>query len=126
MSLDFLFRKSRRSVRETVRRLCQQEMAPLVVDTEENESFPRQAFKRWGELSLLGVALSGRGRRQRHGQGERLHRSRRAQLHEPGFASSGRRHTHLGIWPIWKTGTPEQKERFSAPRCRATRSPVLA
>src|SRR5690606_17139014 len=24
-------------------------------------------------------------------------------------------HTHLGIWPIWKAGTPAQKARFLAP-----------
>jgi len=34
------------------------------------------------------------------------------------FASSWSAHTHLGIWPIWKAGTEEQKDRFFRPALR--------
>lgn len=115
MSLDFSFSQEHESVRETVRRLCQQEMAPLVVDAEENESFPRQAFKRWGELGLLGVRYP----EEDGGSGmdkvsDCIVREELSYMSQ-GFASSWSAHTHLGIWPIWKTGTPEQKERFFRP-----------
>jgi hypothetical protein len=43
MSLDFSFSSEHEAVRDTVRRLCQEEMASLVVNAEENEMFPRKA-----------------------------------------------------------------------------------
>jgi alkylation response protein AidB-like acyl-CoA dehydrogenase len=38
-----------------------------------------------------------------------------------GFATSWSAHTHLGIWPIWKAGTDEQRERFFRPAVRGTK-----
>lgn len=55
MSLNFSFSPEHEAVRDTVRRLCREELASLVEDAEENEHFPRHVFKRWGELGLLGV-----------------------------------------------------------------------
>ena len=115
MSLDFSFSQEHESVRESVRRLCQQEMAPLVMDAEENETFPRQAFKRWGELGLLGVRYP----EEDGGSGmdkvsDCIVREELSYMSQ-GFATAWSAHTHLGIWPIWKAGTPEQKERFFRP-----------
>lgn len=115
MSLDFTFSEEHEAVRDTVRRLCQQELAPLVVDAEENESFPRQVFKRWGELGLLGVRYS----EEAGGSGmdkvsDCIVREELSYMSQ-GFASSWSAHTHLGIWPIWKAGTPSQRERFFKP-----------
>ena len=55
MSLNFAFSPEHEAVRDTVRRFCQEELAGLVAQAEETESFPRHIFKRWGELGLLGV-----------------------------------------------------------------------
>ena len=55
MSLNFSFSPEQEAVRDTVRRLCQEELAALVAQAEETETFPRQVFKRWGALGLLGV-----------------------------------------------------------------------
>ena len=115
MSLDFSFSQEHESVRESVRRLCQQEMAPLVMYAEENETFPRQAFKRWGELGLLGVRYP----EEDGGSGmdkvsDCIVREELSYMSQ-GFATAWSAHTHLGIWPIWKAGTPEQKERFFRP-----------
>jgi len=115
MSLDFSFSAEHESVRDTVRRLCQEELAPLVLDAEENESFPREVFKRWGELGLLGVRYpeedGGRGLDKISDCIVREELSYMSQA----FASSWSAHTHLGIWPIWKAGTPEQRRRFFVP-----------
>lgn len=112
MSLDFSFSAEHESVRDTVRRLCQDELAPLVVEAEENERFPRQAFTRWGELGLLGVrypeADGGSGMDK---VSDCIVREELSYMSQ-GFASAWSAHTHLGIWPIWKTGTPDQRERF--------------
>lgn len=55
MSLNFSFSPEQKAVRDTVIRLCREELAPLVEAAEENEHFPKHVFKRWGELGLLGV-----------------------------------------------------------------------
>jgi len=115
MSLDFTFSEEQESVRDTVRRLCREELAPLVAEADETEVFPRHVFKRWGELGLLGVrypeADGGSGFDK---VSDCIVREELSYLSQ-GFASSWSAHTHLGIWPIWKTGTPEQRERFFKP-----------
>ena len=55
MSLNFSFSSEHELVRDSIRRLCRDELAPLVNEAEETETFPRHVFKRWGELGLLGV-----------------------------------------------------------------------
>jgi alkylation response protein AidB-like acyl-CoA dehydrogenase len=115
MSLNFSFSNEHELVRDTVRRLCRDELAPLVNEAEETETFPRHVFKRWGELGLLGVrypeADGGSGLDKVSDCIVREELSYMSQA----FASSWSAHTHLGIWPIWKVGTAEQRERFFVP-----------
>lgn len=115
MSLDFSFTPEHESVRDTVRRLCHDELSPLVRDAEENESFPREVFRRWGELGLLGVRYP----EEDGGSGmdkvsDCIVREELSYMSQA-FASSWSAHTHLGIWPIWRVGTPQQRERFFVP-----------
>lgn len=42
MALDFSFSPEQESVRESVRRFCQEEIEPLVRQAEETETFPRE------------------------------------------------------------------------------------
>ncbi|KDC66990.1 acyl-CoA dehydrogenase family protein [Bordetella bronchiseptica] len=115
MSLSFAFSSEHEAVRDTVRRLCQEELAPLVFEAEEQEAFPRRVFERWGELGLLGVrypeADGGSGLDK---VSDCIVREELSYLSQA-FASTWSAHTHLGIWPIWKAGTPAQKARFLAP-----------
>ena len=115
MSLDFSFSPEHEAVRDTVRRLCRDELAPLVTAAEETETFPRQVFARWGELGLLGVrypaADGGSGLDK---ISDCLVREELSYMSQA-FASSWSAHTHLGIWPIWKAGTAGQRERFFRP-----------
>lgn len=115
MSLDFSFTPEHDSVRDTIRRLCRDELSMLVHEAEENETFPRDVFRRWGELGLLGVrypeADGGSGMDKVSDCIVREELSYMSQA----FASSWSAHTHLGIWPIWRVGTPQQKGRFFAP-----------
>lgn len=115
MSLDFGFSAEHEAVRETVRRMCREELAPLVTPAEEEESFPRGVFRRWGELGLLGVrypeADGGSGMDKISDCIVREELSFCSQA----FASSWSAHSHLGIWPIWRAGTPEQRTRCFVP-----------
>ena len=55
MAIDFSFSPEHEAVRETIRRFCRAELAPLVRQAEEDEVFPRQLFRQWGQLGLIGV-----------------------------------------------------------------------
>ena len=113
--MDFRFSPEHDAVRATVRRLCAEELAPLVAAAEEDEAFPRHVFRRWGELVLLGVrypeADGGSGMDKISDCIVREELSYCSQA----FASSWSAHSHLGIWPIWKAGTAEQRARWFVP-----------
>jgi len=115
MALSFEFSSEHEAVRDTIRRLCRDEMSSLVDAAEESEVFPRQVFKRWGELGLLGVrypaADGGSGMDKVSDCIVREELSYMSQA----FATSWSAHTHLGIWPIWKIGTSAQREDFFKP-----------
>ena len=115
MALDFSLREEHLAVLESVRRLCRDEVAPLVNDAEENETFPRELFRLWGRLGLIGA------RYPADDGGAGLDKVAECIIREEmsavcqGFASSWSAHSHLGIWPIWKAGTPAQKLRCFVP-----------
>ncbi|MCG7361559.1 acyl-CoA dehydrogenase family protein [Roseomonas sp. ACRSG] len=113
--MDFTFTPEQEALRDTVRRFAEAEMAPLVHAAEEEERFPRELFRRFGELGLIGVRYpaedGGSGFDKISDCILREEMSRVCQS----FASSWSGHSHLAIWPIWKAGTVEQKERFFQP-----------
>ena len=121
MALDFGFSAEHESVRETVRRFCAEEVAPLVRDAEEAETFPRELFGKWGALGLLGV------RYPEVDGGSGMDKVADCIIREEmsfvcqAFASSWSAHTHLGTWPIWKIGTEDQKARFLRPALVGTK-----
>jgi len=119
--MDFQFSPEHEQIRETVRRHAETELAPLVRAAEETESFPRHIFRRWGELGLLGVrypeADGGAGFDKIADCIVREELSRVCQA----FASSWSAHSHLGLWPIWRAGTPDQKARFFRPGLKGER-----
>lgn len=115
MALDFSFSPEHESVRETVRRFCQDEVAPLVRHAEETETFPRELFRKWGDMGLIGARypqdVGGSGMDK---IADCIIREEMSAVCQ-GFASSWSAHSHLGIWPIWKAGTPAQKLRCFVP-----------
>lgn len=113
--MNFEFTPQQEQVRETIARFAAEEMAPLVAGAEENEVFPKQLFRRWAELGLLGVrypeADGGSGFDKISDCIVREEMSRVCQS----FSASWSAHTHLALWPIWRAGTPQQKARFFVP-----------
>lgn len=113
--MDYSFTAEQEELRRTVRRFAESELAPLVREAEESETFPRHLFRRFGELGLIGVrypdADGGSGFDKIADCIVREEMSRVCQS----FSSSWSAHSHLGIWPIWRAGTARQKERFFRP-----------
>lgn len=113
--MDFSFTAEQEDLRHTVRRFAESELAPLVRDAEETETFPRHLFRRFAELGLNGVrypeADGGSGFDKVSDCIVREEMSRVCQS----FSSSWSAHSHLGIWPIWRAGTEAQKAGFFRP-----------
>jgi alkylation response protein AidB-like acyl-CoA dehydrogenase len=113
--MDFTFSEEQQELRRTVRKFAESELLPLVRESEEAETFPRHLFRRFGALGLNGVrypaADGGSGFDKVSDCIVREEMSRICQS----FSSSWSAHSHLGIWPIWRAGTDDQKARFFQP-----------
>ena len=113
--MDFNLSAEHEQVRDLVRRFCHEEIAPLVTQAEESETFPAEIFRRWGDLGLFGLrypeADGGAGMDKVADCIVREELSAVAQS----FATSWSAHSHLALWPIWRAGTKEQKERYFRP-----------
>lgn len=113
--MDFSFSPEHAALRETVRRHMETEAKPHVRQSDDTETFPKHLFKRWGELGML----SARFPEEDGGVGmdkvsdciirEEIGRVSMA------YCGAFSAHSHLGIWPIWKAGTPRQKAEYFAP-----------
>ena len=113
--MDFSFSPEQEALRATVRRFCAEQIAPRARAADDTETFPRELFRAWGELGLIGVrypeADGGSGFDKVSDCIVREEMSRVSQA----FASAWSAHSHLAIWPIWRAGTAAQKVRFFAP-----------
>ena len=113
--MDFSFSAEHNALRETVRKFCAAEIAPLAREADDNESFPRELFKKWGDIGLIGVRYpesdGGSGFDKLSECIVREEMSRVSQA----FSSAWSAHSHLGIWPIWRAGTEPQKTQFFKP-----------
>ena len=116
--MDFDFSTEHKQLRDTVRRHAEDDMRPHVSEADDTERFPKELFARWGELGLIGArypeADGGVGMDKISDCIVREELGRISQA----FCAAFSAHSHLGIWPIWRTGTDAQKERFFKPALR--------
>lgn len=113
--MDFDYTPEQVGVRDMVRRFAAEALAPLVTEAEEAEIFPRALFRQWGDLGLIGVRYPAADGGSGFDKITDCIIREELSFVSQAFASSWSAHSHLGIWPIWRTGTPEQKERFFQP-----------
>ena len=113
--MDFSFSPEHEQIRETVRRFSERELAPLVASAEENEVLPREIFRKWGDLGLLGIRYpvedGGTGFDK---MADCIFREETARVCQA-FAAAWSAHTAVTLGSIWRAGTAEQKERFVRP-----------
>jgi citronellyl-CoA dehydrogenase len=124
--LTTFFRDEHEIFRKTLRDFVQKEIVPYVDEWERAELFPREVFKRCGELGFLGVhypeELGGAGGDYWYSVvwGEELSKSRCAGL-SMGLAVQ----TDMATPIIGELGTREQKEEFLAPAIRGEKIAAL-
>jgi len=113
--MDFDIPAEHRMIRDTVREFCEEEIAPIAQDIEDEHRFPAEIFDQLAELDVMGVpideAYGGLG-------GDQLMYA--LVVGELGRVSGGiglsyAAHVSLGSKPIELFGTDEQKERWLTP-----------
>lgn len=115
MPLDFEFTEEQRMFKDMIVDFGQKEIEPLVEDAEENEKFPVELFPKLGEMGLLGIVFP-----EEYG-GVDLDKITDCIFSEEmgrvnaGIAMCVNAHTSLSMFPIYKFGTDEQKERYLIP-----------
>ena len=113
--MDFTLPEEHRMMRDSIREFCEEEIAPLAQDIEDEHRFPAEIFEELAALDVMGVPIDeewgGLG-------GDQLMYA--LVTEELGRVSgsiglSYAAHVSLGTKPIEAFGTDEQKERWLRP-----------
>ncbi|ELZ71635.1 acyl-CoA dehydrogenase [Haloferax sp. Atlit-10N] len=113
--MDFDIPAEHRMIRDTVREFCEEEIAPIAQDIEDEHRFPAEIFDQLAELDVMGVPID-----EEYGGlgGDQLMYA--LVVEELGRVSGGiglsyAAHVSLASKPIELFGTDEQKERWLTP-----------
>lgn len=113
--MEFDLPAEHRMIRETVREFCDEEIAPIAQEIEEEHRYPSEIFDELAELDMMGVPIE-----EEYGGlgGDQLMYA--LVTEELGRVSgsvglSYAAHVSLASKPIELFGTPEQKERWLRP-----------
>ena len=113
--MDYELSEENRMFREAIREFAQREIAPLVEEAEANQKFPQQLFKKMGEQGFLcpryPVELGGGG-------GDKI--TECIMVEEvnrvcSGIAAALMAQSGLATQPLYRFGSPEQKEKYLVP-----------
>ena len=102
----------RRAIVDTVRDFCAAEIRPNVMRWDESQEFPRDVFRKLGELGFLGVLVP-----EEYGGSDLTYMDYQAIVEEiaavdPSVALSMAAHNSLGSNHIYQYGTPEQRRKY--------------
>lgn len=113
--MNFHFTAEEQKLLEQMHEFAVNEVAPLAAELDEQERFPSEAFKRLGEMQMMGVCYP-----KEVGGGGHSYLTYIAMVEELAkycattsimFAA----HHSLGAYAFSELGTPEQKEKFLVP-----------
>ena len=111
MAIDPLLTEEERMIRDTVRRFVRERYLPRAAELFEEEKFATDLIPEIARMGLLGATLTGYGCAGMNSVAYGL------SLQELEYGDSGLRsfvsvQGSLSMWPIWKYGSEEQKQRF--------------
>lgn len=111
IGIDPLLSEEERMIRDTVRRFVKERYLPRAADLFAKEQFPTDLIPAIAEMGLLGASLTGYGCAGMNSVAYGL------ALQELEYGDSGLRsfvsvQGSLSMWPIWKYGSEEQKQKF--------------
>ena len=111
MAIEPLLTDEERMIRDTVRRFVRERYQPRAAELFAEEKFPTDLIPAIAEMGLLGATLTGYGCAGMNSVAYGL------SLQELEYGDSGLRsfvsvQGSLAMWPIWKYGSEEQKQKF--------------
>jgi glutaryl-CoA dehydrogenase len=111
ISIDPLLTEEERMIRDSVRRFVRERYLPRAADLFAKEQFATDLIPELAAMGLLGGSLTGYGCAGMNSVAYGL------AVQELEYGDSGLRsfvsvQGSLAMWPIWKYGTEEQKQRF--------------
>ena len=109
-----LIHEDERLIRKSVSRFVQDRCMPLIVDAFEKARFPRELIGEFAQLGLLGANITGYGCAGMNSvsYGLACHELERC---DSGLRSFVSVQTSLSMFPIWRFGSEEQKQRWLPP-----------
>ena len=111
------FSAEHEELRETVRRFVENEITPNVMEWEDRREFPRDLYRRCGELGFLGLKFpdkyGGQGGTHLHDAVWVEELSRRGA--SGGVAAGLNAHASIAMPPVFKFGNEWQKQRWLVP-----------
>ena len=115
------FNEEHRMVRQMVRDFARKEMAPIAIEMDEKQQFPKETFKKMAELNLLGLPFS-----EKYGGAGFDQISYTIALEEmarvcASTALSYSAHVSLAASPINEFGNEEQKQKYLVPLAKGER-----
>lgn len=124
---DWLFNQEHALFRDTVRRYIEREIEPKVKVWEESGEVPRKIFRQVGEQGYLGIRFPSQwGGLDGDCLFEAVWIEELARVGAGGVGAALSGHTTIGLTPIWRWGTEEQKRRYLAPGIRGEKIAALA
>jgi glutaryl-CoA dehydrogenase len=114
LSLDRLLDDEERAVRDTVRRFVREQVLPEVAEWFERGIFPKELVREVAKLGLLGMHLTGYGLPGATAVAYGL-TCMELEAGDAGVRSAVSVQGSLAMFPIWRFGSEEQKERWLPP-----------
>jgi glutaryl-CoA dehydrogenase len=114
LAIDALLDDEERAIRDTVRAFVRANVLPYVADWFEAGTFPRELFEELGKLGLLGMHLEGYGLPGASSVAYGL-TCMELEAGDAGVRSAVSVQGSLAMFPIWRFGSEEQKERWLPP-----------
>jgi glutaryl-CoA dehydrogenase len=111
LEIDRLLSEEERDIRDTVREFVRAEILPGIDGWFEDAVFPREVAKGVADLGLLGMHLSGHGALGANAVSYGL-ACLELEAGDSGFRSFVSVQGSLSMFPIWRFGSDEQKERW--------------
>jgi glutaryl-CoA dehydrogenase len=114
LGLDALLEDEERAIRDTVRQLVRERVLPEVGDWFERGVFPRELMPELAKLGLFGMHLDGYGLPGASAVAYGL-TCMELEAGDAGVRSAVSVQGSLAMFPIWRWGSEEQKERWLPP-----------
>lgn len=111
MDFDSLLTEDELMVRQTIRDFVEDEVIPVLQESNRNETFPKHLIKRFGEMGVLGSTIQGYGCA---GLGAVAYGLLTAELErgDSGIRSFCSVQGSLVMYPIYAYGSEAQKEKY--------------